>query len=469
MNNKKIKKNIILVLLSQMFSIVVGLVLGFVVPKFIDELQYAYWQSFLLYYGYSSLLTFGLIDGFVLRYSNYDYEDLPRERVKAFFKALLLVAFFTSLVIIVVSQFALTGHYKSVLLLVGVGAFIHTLWTYNYTILNTTNRADKYARYVFVYRLSYLLIIVVLLLLKISNFIYYCIAEIISEFLAFILSIRHNRGLYFGRALPFKEAKKELSLLFAGGIILLLANFTGNFIVNGAKTIIEIKWDKLTFGAVSFGFSATNIFLTLVTTVSVVLFPSLKRIDEKNLPATYIKIRDSLTPLIFICFIAYFPLRFVLNIWLPNYSASLVYLGSLLPITYSISLANLLTNNYFKAYRKEKIMLLINLSCVAFGFLSYYFAWFFFKNVELIIFCVIIISFTRLYLSEFVIYKIMNKKMSLSIFFEVAISVSFVLCNRYLGLYKCLVVYFFILVIYLIINQGKINYIINHFTQRKCQ
>ena len=131
-------------------------------------------------------------------------------------------------------------------------------------------------------------------------------------------------------------------------------------LIGSAKMIVQWRWDELVFGKVSFAFSVSNLFLAFVTAISVVLFPSLKRMNQEDLPAVYKKIRGAVSPLLFFAMLFYFPGCVILRAWLPRYAESLRYLGILLPIIVFASKVSLLTNNYLKAYRKENLMLKIN-------------------------------------------------------------------------------------------------------------
>ena len=87
---KKFATNVIISIAVQIISLAVSVILNLVVPKLIDEYQYAYWHVYVLYVGYVGILHFGLLDGLVLRYSKYDYEELDRERLRSQFKILLI-------------------------------------------------------------------------------------------------------------------------------------------------------------------------------------------------------------------------------------------------------------------------------------------------------------------------------------------------------------------------------------------
>ena len=106
---KKFAKNVVYSILAQIISLAVSFVLTLIVPKFIDEYQYSYWQTYVLYVGYVGVLHFGLLDGLVLRYSKYDYEELDKARLRSQFIILLIftsiITFFTSVISLTVAGY----------------------------------------------------------------------------------------------------------------------------------------------------------------------------------------------------------------------------------------------------------------------------------------------------------------------------------------------------------------------------
>ena len=63
----RVKNGIVFSLFAQLISLAVSFLLNLIVPKFIDEYQYSYWQTYMLYIAYVGILHFGLLDGIVLR------------------------------------------------------------------------------------------------------------------------------------------------------------------------------------------------------------------------------------------------------------------------------------------------------------------------------------------------------------------------------------------------------------------
>ena len=285
----------IISIVVQLISLIVSFVIGFIVPKFIDEYQYAYWQTYILYVGYVGVLHFGLLNGIVLRYSQYDYDQLDKERIRSQFKILLGSTSVMALAAILVGSLLAGGISRTTVIFVAIGIVTKNLVTYNSYSFQITNRIDKYAILTIVQRVSYGLIALVLLLLRINRFEFYCIAELSGDIIGIILSKFFNKGMYFGKSLPLHEAFKEWKINVSSGIILMLANWSAMLLVGFAKMIVQWHWDELTFGKVSFSFSLSNLFLTFITAVSVVLFPQLKRTEQDKLPEIYKSIRNDIS------------------------------------------------------------------------------------------------------------------------------------------------------------------------------
>ena len=58
----KIRRGIFLSVFAQLVSVSVSLVFSLFVPKFIPPVEYANWQTFVLYVAYVGLFHFGLLD-----------------------------------------------------------------------------------------------------------------------------------------------------------------------------------------------------------------------------------------------------------------------------------------------------------------------------------------------------------------------------------------------------------------------
>lgn len=455
----KLAKNLILSVTAQVISLIVSFVLGFIVPKYIDEYQYSYWQTYVLYVGYVGVLHFGLLDGIVLRYSQYDYDELEKNRIRSQFQILLAFTSILSALTCGISCIFLESTSLWIVILVSVGIITKNIFTYTSYSFQITNRIQKYAFLVIAQRAAYAVVVVILLALKVNDFYWYCIAELFGDLCAIFIGAFLNRGLYFGKALPIKEAFKESWINVSAGLFLMIANLSSALIVGAAKMIIQWRWDELVFGKIAFSFSVSNLFLTFVTAISVVLFPSMKRMDQNELPDLYDKIRQIISPVLFVSLLFYFPVCKILNLWLPKYNASLPYLGILLPIIIFSSKVSLLTNNYLKAYRKEKQMLLINLLSIALGIVLFAVFAFAASNLELVLYSVVLVVVVRSVVSEVYAMKLigkLNKKSILDFAVEIVMTAIFIVAARLAGLLYGALIYLGAAVVYLIIYRKSL-------------
>ena len=329
---KKLAKNMIVSVAAQAVTLLVSFILYLVVPRYVSEYTYSYWQMYMLYIAYVGVLHFGLLDGLVLRYGAYDYNELDRSRIRSQFMMLLFMLSCFAVLLGITSLFVFEGERRFVFLLVAVGIVTKNLATYNSYIFQITNRIERYAAVTIVQRGFFGLISVALLLGKVDYFVWYCVADIAGDLLGFALGVLFNRAqVYFGRGIPRREFMEETKANLSAGILLMLANWSSVLLIGSARMITEWRWGELVFGKVSFAFSLTNVFLTFVTAVSVVLFPSLKRLDREKLPEMYGNIRKAIS--LFMCFalVMFFPGSYIVEKWIPAYAVSLQYLSSFLP------------------------------------------------------------------------------------------------------------------------------------------
>ena len=464
---KKFAKNVVYSIIAQIISLAVSFVLTLIVPKFIDEYQYSYWQTYVLYVGYVGVLHFGLLDGLVLRYSKYDYEELDKARLRSQFIILLIFTSIMTLSATAISLTVLDYPNKIIFVLVAIGIISKNIVTYSSYMFQITNRISKYVFLIIAQRLAYGFVVAALLIFKVNDFYWYCIADLIGDAVGFIIGAVFNRGLFLGKSIKINEAFNELKTNMASGIILMMANWSAMLMIGSAKMIIQWHWDELVFGKVSFAFSVSNIFLVFVTAISVVLFPSLQRIDPEKLPSMYKNIRNILSPLLFFMMLFYFIGCYVLELWLPKYSESLTYLGILLPIIIFSSKVSLLTNNYLKVYRKEKMMLLANVISIALGIGLFVLCAYAFNNMTALLACVVFVIMFNSVLSEIFVLKTIKVKIIKEFIIEALVTVAFILCASMLSRWIGFAVYFGIFVIYCSINYKSIFELYKKFFKKK--
>lgn len=449
---KKFTLNIIISISVQIVSLAVSFVTTLIVPKFIDEYNYAYWQTYVLYIAYVGVLHFGLLDGMVLRYSKYDYDELDKPLLRSQFKILLIFTSALTAIGMIVSLSALHGTSMLIALFVVIAITTKNIVTFSSYSFQITNRIDKYAILSLAQRAIYGVEIALLLILGAKSFYWFCIADLVCDVAGFCIAAIFNKGIYFGKSAPLKQAFAELKKNISGGIILMLANWSAMLLTSGAKMIVQWRWDELVFGKLSFAFSVSNVFLVFISAASVVLFPSLKRVDQAKLPNIYVQMRNGMSLLLTAVLIFYFPGCWLLEKWLPQYVPSLTYLGILLPMIVYTSKVNLLTNNYLKAYRKERVMFIINLCTAVLGLSSFALCAYVFNNVYALLYCLVGVIAVNSVASEIAVQRVTGTKIIKEFILEIAVCVAFILCVQLLSRWWAMLAYFGCLVVYSALN-----------------
>ena len=119
------------------------------------------------------------------------------------------------------------------------------------------------------------------------------------------------------------EAKQSISC----GFVLMISNVASLLIVGIVRQGIEIFWNVETFGRLSLTLSISNMLMTFINSVAMVVFPLLRRSDEHALSNVYEKMRAMLMVPILGIMVFYYPGRLLLSMWLPQYAESLQYMA----------------------------------------------------------------------------------------------------------------------------------------------
>ena len=227
--------------------------------------------------------------------------------------------------------------------------------------------------------------------------------------------------------------------------------------------VIQWCYNTLLFGQIAFAFNGLNLFFTFLAAASIALFPSLKRIEPQKLPSFYDKIRNFISVFLFVSLVVYFPCYKLIKLWLPNYAESLAFLGILMPVVIFSSKVTLLTNNYLKALRKEKVMLKINVISVIIAFALYLMSAFIFDSITLLLLCFDFAVMSRSIISEIIVMNLINKNYSKDFIVESFMVISFILCSTILSLETGCAVYLCVCSLYLLKNKKNVSLLLGRF------
>ncbi len=361
---RQISGNLSYVLFSQCAVFILGIAKSILLPKFWSVEAFGYWQLYLFYCAYAGVFAFGFNDGIYLRYGKYAYEELPQKRLRTalrlFTICLILCSIFMALIVLGNSdaerRFVFWAVCMNIVLvcLNGVLSFI----------MQVTNQLKKYSIFSMADKIFLLLTILVVIFLNEQNYKVIIVADIFIKSVVLIAMIWTCRLLFWGDSCSLGSAWRELQADIRIGIKLMIANLMGMLILGIGRILVEWFGDIQEYAFYSFGISATNLIFIFITAVSMVIYPALKRLPDAHYGNYYNKLNTGLSLFNFGILLVYFPVCWLIALYLPRYMPVLAYLNFLFGLIVMQSKIALLNNTFYKTLRLEKEMLKANLSCV---------------------------------------------------------------------------------------------------------
>lgn len=236
LSGKKIAKNMMLSVLAQAVSVLVGFVLNLIVPKFIPESDYSLWQSYLLYSQYLGVLHFGLMDGIVLRYARFDYDELDKDMVRSQYRVIMELDLLLSAGLLAIGCLLLRGDNRVLCILLACTVCIEITFNYISFTFQITNRITHYVAYIAVYRVIYCLLVLGCLAAGQSSYVWFCLVYLAADVAVILFfGLRYSRRLLVGSMVPRARLLPELRTTLSAGVWLMLSSYAANFLVGSGK------------------------------------------------------------------------------------------------------------------------------------------------------------------------------------------------------------------------------------------
>lgn len=461
---KQLMKNIRYTVIANFITLFISVFITLVVPRKMGVSNYGYFQLYLFYISYASLFHLGIPDGIYLKIGGEFYEDLNASKLKEQLVSLLLISIvFSSIFSVYFLNFS-SGDKQFIYLASIISILISNLKTFFLFILQATNRIKEYARFTRLDRIVFFILIISYVVFSGESFKIIIFFDIISRIIVLVLLSYTLKDLINNRisSKAFIIFMDTLSNILVGGK-LMLSYVAGLLIIGVVRFSIEAKWSISTFGKISLVLSISNMMMTFINAVSVVLFPVLRRMKKENQKKLYIKIRNMVVPISFFLLILYLPAKFVISLWLPKYGSSMVYLGILFPMFIYEGKVSMLSNTFLKTLRKEKFILIANIISLITSVILSYISVFVYESIDIAVLSILVVIILRSNVSEYIV----SKSIKVSHFFqnlvELFLTVSFVAFNMFLDPGISFIAYLSIYLIYFFFMKNKIIESIHFF------
>jgi O-antigen/teichoic acid export membrane protein len=450
-------KNFSYTILSNFISLIISTLVILIVPKLIGVKDYGYWQLYLFYTSYVGFLHLGWNDGIYLRYGGKEYKELDKILLFSQFWMLFILQLLIGAVIIGVSIFVNDTNKSFIIVMTAVCMIIVNVRFMLVYILQSTNRIKEYAQITIIERALYSILIILFLAAGVKQFKILIVADTVGKLVALVYSIYCCKDIVVNKFKKFYFSYKEAFENIRAGVKLMFSNIASILIIGIQRFGIERTWDVSTFGKVSLTMSISNLMMVFIDAMGIIIFPVLRRTNEDNLSGMYSMMRTALMVPLLGLLVVYYPLKILLQAWLPQYSESLMYMALLFPMCVYEGKMALLINTYLKTLRKEKLMLTINLISVVFSLILTALFTMVFKNLSLAIVSIVIILSFRCALSEIYLAKILKIIVHKDIILEMGMTLIFIVTGWFMSSWVGIFSYFISYVLYLLIKRKDIN------------
>ena len=459
MNNKfkSFIKNFSYAFMANVVTMLISVIMTLFLPKILGVEEYSYWQLYLFYGTYIMYSSLGWCDGLYLKYGGKEYDNLNPKMISSQFWYLAIYETIFSIIFSGILMFFVEGIDKRfVLILAFISTTINILRYMLQYVLEATNRIREYSTIIITERLLFVGCVGICWLAHIDDYRFLVYSEVIARTIATLVGILYCRRVVFAKLLPCKEVLTESKDLIRGGYKLLCANLTSQLVIGIVRFAIENKWGTVQFGKVSLTLSMSNMLITCISAIGIVLFPTLRRTSEEKLPQIYMVIRTFIGVPSLAILMFYMPIKFILSMWLPQYAESLKYLAILLPMCVFEGRTQLLINTYLKTLRKENLILMVNIltvfiSCVTTGISVYVFG-----NMDVAVASIIVMMIFKCFVAEILISKLINVHIYKDTIMEIILTAIFIVGSWIIGGFTGLLLYIAAFIIYLLIKKKEI-------------
>ena len=262
------KKGIIQLLIANIINLLLGIVTGFVLPKYLSVDDYAIVRTFQLYISYIGFLHLGLIDGVYLLYGGKQIEQIPSDQYKQRIQTFKVFQIAVS-ILVLLAAFVIKDW---VLLFFALSIYPYNLAMYYKLVCQAVGKFKQYSYIINFSTLLAVIGIVILMILHIKEGILfvamYLVSYIVVAVVTDIIASRRIKGIS-GVGINFKDAIQ----LVKSGFTLMLGNFSSILLTGMDRWCVKLFISgNSAFAFYSFAVSMQAMVEVLVSPVTIVLY-----------------------------------------------------------------------------------------------------------------------------------------------------------------------------------------------------
>lgn len=379
MFKNRIFKDIFRVIVSNIMTILSGVIVGFMLPKLLPIVDYGYYKTYALYISYIGICSLGIMDGVALKYGGKDLEELEMLTFRFYLRIVAALQIIFTGVIALISIIFLEGEIKIIILLCAATIIPTNLTGFFQHISQITCRFSEYsARNVIKALFSMFGVCVVFIAAvatKKPTYVVYTSCMIISNYIMCVWYISTYKDYVFGKANRIADELENVKELSQIGFPLMLANLCTTFILAIDRQFVSVLFETETYAMYAFAYNMLALVTVATSAMSIVLYPNMKRSDEIQLIRMYPTFITIVLMFVSFALCLYFPLSKVVLWFLPKYETSLFILRIIFPGLVMDSAITVIMQNYYKTQGLSSVYFKISLAVLVISIIANYIAY----------------------------------------------------------------------------------------------
>lgn len=331
----------------------VGLmVLG--LPRLLTVESYGHWQLYLFYATYLGYVSLGIGDGLYLRYSGTALKDMPSALISSHFRFLIPTIVMSMALLAAVAVAVEDDKTRLLIFVLAVTSNVfYILRVFITFVYQAANHMELYAKSLLIERAILFLATFGLIIVGVTDVIVLVSMDLLARVVGLGYCIFVARALIFATPVPWRQARSEIWLTFAGGIFIAASSFATVLVAGIARWGANVAFGIAVFAQIALAFSLVNMFQTVLNSVSQALLPSI-RTYQGDLSAAFLRARDVISVVMLGAFVTYPILAWIMKWWLPDYESLPIYLAALFPMLLTEAKSRLLAVPILQSTRREK-------------------------------------------------------------------------------------------------------------------
>lgn len=335
------------ILIANCINLLISLINGFVLPKYLAVDTYAYIKMFQLYIQYIGFFHLGFIDGVYLELGGKDINNLSKKDVSS---QILFFFIFQSLVtvLIIIVGIIINDNIFIFFALNIIPLNLATLYKYIY---QATGEFKIYSRILNLTSFLTLFVnLILLLVFKIQDYtLYLMFTTIVNIIIVFIIH-KGIKNIFSGDTdLKFK-LKEQLNYIY-NGFFLMIGNFSSIILTSMDRWFVKFLLSIQDFAYYSFAISIESLITTFTTPITITMFNYFCKNPEEE-KITFI--RNSLFIIVLIFLSSAFIVKGIINIYLVKYINAVNIIFILFAAQFFAIIIKGIYINLYKVEKKQK-------------------------------------------------------------------------------------------------------------------